>query len=176
MSASMSSYIPTAASTVTRAADNASMTGTNFSSWFSATQGTFVVEALSPSPSINGIVYEGALVGAAAGSSIGLDGTGTRVRPIQRHGAFRQEPGTTGSLVSNTTSFKAALAWGAVDSAIYDRGTKMTNAATPAQSDWGDSLRIGSRMGTSLFFNGYICSIRFYSTRLPDSTLQALTT
>lgn len=39
------SYIPTQASTVTRAADNASMTGTNFSSWYNQTQGTFVCSA-----------------------------------------------------------------------------------------------------------------------------------
>lgn len=34
------SYIPTVASTVTRSADNASMTGTNFSSWYNQTEGT----------------------------------------------------------------------------------------------------------------------------------------
>jgi hypothetical protein len=34
------SYIPTVASTVTRSADNASMTGTNFSSWYNSTEGT----------------------------------------------------------------------------------------------------------------------------------------
>jgi len=35
------SYIPTSASTVTRSADNASMTGTNFSSWYNQSEGTF---------------------------------------------------------------------------------------------------------------------------------------
>ena len=35
------SYIPTTASTVTRSADNASMTGTNFSSWYNQSEGTF---------------------------------------------------------------------------------------------------------------------------------------
>ena len=34
------SYIPTSGSTVTRSADNASMTGTNFSSWYNQTEGT----------------------------------------------------------------------------------------------------------------------------------------
>jgi len=33
-------YIPTVASTVTRSADNASMTGTNFSSWYNQSEGT----------------------------------------------------------------------------------------------------------------------------------------
>ena len=35
------SYIPTVASTVTRNADVATMTGTNFSSWYNASEGTF---------------------------------------------------------------------------------------------------------------------------------------
>jgi hypothetical protein len=35
------SYIPTTASTVTRSADLASMTGTNFSSWYNQSEGTF---------------------------------------------------------------------------------------------------------------------------------------
>ena len=39
-----SSYIPTAGSTVTRTADSLTMTGTNFSSWYSATAGTFLFD------------------------------------------------------------------------------------------------------------------------------------
>jgi len=38
------SYIPTVASTVTRAADQASMTGTNFSSWYNQSEGTLYTE------------------------------------------------------------------------------------------------------------------------------------
>ena len=45
------SYIPTVASTVTRATDQASMTGTNFSSWYNQSKGSFYVEADS---SVNG--------------------------------------------------------------------------------------------------------------------------
>ena len=37
------SYIPTSGSTVTRSADNASMTGTNFSSWYNQNEGTFYI-------------------------------------------------------------------------------------------------------------------------------------
>ena len=39
-----SSYIPTTSSQVTRAADVAVMTGTNFSSWYNQTEGTFFAE------------------------------------------------------------------------------------------------------------------------------------
>lgn len=40
------SYIPTTSATATREADTAVMTGTNFSSWFNATEGTILSEAL----------------------------------------------------------------------------------------------------------------------------------
>ncbi|WP_374648936.1 hypothetical protein [Rhizorhabdus sp.] len=42
------SYIPTLAAAVTRSADNLTMTGTNFSSWFNAPEGTFVIDAELP--------------------------------------------------------------------------------------------------------------------------------
>ena len=41
------SYIPTTASTVTRSADNAQMTGTNFSSWYNQSEGTIYTQAKS---------------------------------------------------------------------------------------------------------------------------------
>ena len=41
------SYIPTVASTVTRSADNADMTGTNFSSWYNSSEGTLYANAKS---------------------------------------------------------------------------------------------------------------------------------
>jgi hypothetical protein len=48
------SYIPTTASTVTRSADNASMTETNFSSWYNSTEGTvfcsFKTDGISGNP------------------------------------------------------------------------------------------------------------------------------
>jgi hypothetical protein len=40
------SFIPTAGSAVTRNADLATMTGTNFSDWFNASEGTFVANAV----------------------------------------------------------------------------------------------------------------------------------
>jgi hypothetical protein len=51
------SYIPTVASQVTRAADSAQMTGTNFSSWYNQSAGT--------------ICHEGAFVGDIAGGTYG---------------------------------------------------------------------------------------------------------
>lgn len=57
------SYIPTVASQVTRAADSASMTGTNFSSWYNAGQGSFYLDQNAPNTAaskIQGVFAYGA--------------------------------------------------------------------------------------------------------------------
>ena len=46
------SYIPTVASTVTRSADSASMTGTNFSSWYNSSEWTLVTRTSVPSSNL----------------------------------------------------------------------------------------------------------------------------
>jgi hypothetical protein len=173
-----STIIVTGAASATRAADRASMTGTNYSSWMNAAAGTFVGEAVYASQTPNALLFEGANAGSAAGGSIGLSGgaVGDRIRPFIRQGAFRQEPASTGATFAASAIVKAAISWGATDSAIYDRGTKMTSAATPAQLDWANELWIGSRTGTTLFLNGAVRRITFYASRLPDATLAALTT
>jgi hypothetical protein len=52
------SAIPTTTAQVTRAADNVSMTGTNFSSWYNTTQGTLYIDANTVSTQANiGFLY-----------------------------------------------------------------------------------------------------------------------
>ena len=46
------SYVPTSGSTATRSADNASMTGTNFSSWYNQTEGTIIAKSFIPTNSM----------------------------------------------------------------------------------------------------------------------------
>jgi hypothetical protein len=49
------SYIPTTASTVTRSVDNGVMRGTNLSSWYNSTEGTFFTDIKSSTSFISGI-------------------------------------------------------------------------------------------------------------------------
>ena len=52
------SYIPTTASTVTRTADLASITGTNFSSWYNSSEGTLYASAApSTNAAYSGYIY-----------------------------------------------------------------------------------------------------------------------
>jgi hypothetical protein len=51
------SYIPTVASQVTRNADAATMTGTNFSSWYRADEGSFYAEAMPANIAQNPYIF-----------------------------------------------------------------------------------------------------------------------
>ena len=77
------SYIPTVASQVTRAADVAVMTGTNFSSWYNQTEGTVYTE------------YDSA--GGVTPCAVSIDDTTSNNRIQVRRGA---------SAISTTSSFR----------------------------------------------------------------------
>lgn len=160
-----SSYIPTVASTVTRAADLSSMTGTNFSNWYTSAQGTFVVSAdvksvasgdkyvVTVSDGNGRVVY-------VSGSSINtFDGT-TVTSSAQ-------------SAVANTP-FKAATAWSGSTLSISAKGAAAVGGAFDGAFGAGTSLRIGSNAG-STSINGHVQAISFYNTRLLNTQLQVLT-
>jgi len=162
------SYIANLATgTTTRNADGASMTGTNFSSWYNQTEGTFVVGADTAQAADNRILE-------ASG------GTSTRVVDLSVVvGQFLQMyNGTTafnasGSITLNTP-FKAV---GTYKTALYgvalNGGTVATN--TDAVVNTANALQIGRFNTSSNYLNGHIRFINYYSTRLPNTTLQALT-
>ena len=164
------SYIPTSGSTVTRAADVASMTGTNFSSWNNPTAGTFVSNFRAQSPatfSING-------AGGSGDRLIFFEDAGIRIR---------QQLVTAGSLVYDSTpttvysktasnKFAFALASGSQASAL--NGTVGgTGAATSIFTP--TSMQIGRETAFGSYLNGSVARLAYYPVRLPDAQLQALT-
>lgn len=50
------SYIPTTTTSLTRNADVATMTGTNFSDWYNASEGTFVAKGITNGTSVNDVI------------------------------------------------------------------------------------------------------------------------
>jgi hypothetical protein len=157
------SYIPTVASTVSRSADVATMTGTNFSTWYNAAQGTFIVD--------------GRTVDAGAGGLVGLGtGTGTIYREFNSTASW-----WTGATLLGTTN-SATWSSGVKVAAAYDAGNRYlcmngaaiaTNATTLPD---GGKMEIGrSYNGSSNYLNGHIRAIAYYNTRLPNTQLQTLT-
>lgn len=158
------SPIITGAATATRAADVASMTGTNFSSWFNASAGTFVVE-------VGGALGTGARVftaaiGSLTAEQISIASDVTRVRS----GAV-----DIGSFYTFTSvAGKRAIAYASAQQAAAKDGASLssTNAGLPTGLN---TLHIGTNSAGAGYLNGHLRSLRFYSSRLPNAELQSLT-
>jgi hypothetical protein len=167
------SVIPTTTTALTRSADLASMTGTNFSSWYNAAEGTFVVASTQ---AVTGTA--GALCALEAG-----DGTNNNV--IQLGTQF------------GTTNFQGLVNTSGVAQAVFlsSASTALTNRALAYKvNDFAQSINggavstdtsgtvptvtsfgIGARPNGTSQLNGYLRRIAYYSVRLTNAQLQALT-
>jgi hypothetical protein len=156
------SYIPTTTTTVTRAADVASITGANFSSWYNVSQGTtfFATSLQTPATNFshgflseeNGNqfrcgIYDNAWIAWRSGDSIGP--TSPVVSGINK-GAF-----------------------------CYDRITstqsRCFNATTPTNATY--SIPLSPTSVPIVYAPGSvrIARLTYYPVRLPDAQLQTIT-
>ena len=163
------SYIPTVASTVTRNADVATMTGTNFSSWYNQSEGTIVWSGDFAVNNSNRLVSIDAGVAARTAD---IYGTGAGALSYYKTSDLQQIQFGTG--VALNTVFTAAVAIklndyiGAVNGATGGADTT-TGAVAVA-----DRLSLG-HWNNSGFLNGHIRTIAYFNTRLPNAQLQTLT-
>ena len=166
------SYIPTVASQVTRAADAASMTGTNFSTWFNAAQGTVYAES-TPT-----------LVATATPLYAFSDNSGTTQNTIYsnqsttNHLVVRVGNTTVVNLDGGTyvdnTSAKSAGAYKVNDFALsLNAGTVATD--TDAVLPVVDRFFIGGNSGGTVSGAQTIKKIAYYPIRLSNTNLVALT-
>lgn len=180
------SYIPTtttsvtrsadvvSSSTATRNADDASITGTAFSDWFNASEGTVFVEfaASETAPSSNQSIVQ--FTDGTTNERLSLliaSGSGAISFTVLDGGATQAN--ISGGAASSAN--KVAFAFAANDFAqCVDGGTVATDISGTLPTV--DRLWIGSRNGSDQRFNGHIKNIKFYPSRLTDAELQALTT
>ncbi len=166
------SYIPTVASQVTRAADSASMTGANFSSWYRQDEGSFYAEATAAALSSTA---------GDPGTFVGIsDGTvSNRLRLKSENGTAWEGAvaGTSqfaiGTYGSAGVSYKLAGAYKVNDFAYSFNGTTAatdTLGTVPVVSQ----MQIGN-LTTAREFNGTIRKITYYPARVTNAQLQALT-
>jgi hypothetical protein len=159
------SYIPTTTAAVTRSADAASMTGTNFSSWWNASAGTFMTETISASASStnNRVV---SAYGASANEQISIAGDITRVR---------SGGSDIGSFYTTTIVVgKRAIAYATNDQAAAKDGaySSSTNAGLPSGIV---TLWIGVTNASTAYLNGHIRRLTYWPKRLANNVLQAIT-
>ena len=166
-----SSYIPTGASQVTRNADDASMTGTAFSSWFNASSGTIQANFRRRLTSTTGRMVSANDNTANNWIELGASTTGRWA--IQQGGASQANiaPGT----VAANTDYKIAGAYDTNDAQAALGGTLGT-ADTSVTVPTVDRLFIGRDSGASpVYLDGTISRLIYWPFRQPNATLQSLT-
>jgi hypothetical protein len=165
------SYIPTVASTVTRAADVATITGTNFSSWYNASEGTVVVSADSS---------RGGTAGSARNfqfddgtSANNIRAAGASVLQVVDATVVQASLGPTPLIPFDGTAYKFASAYKLNDFASVTTGAVATDTSGTVPTAI-NQLALGSGSGTN-YLNGHIRTFTFYPSRLTNAQLQALT-
>jgi hypothetical protein len=163
------SYIPTTTAQVTRSADAASMTGSNFSSWYRQDEGTIYAESKT--------------FGTGARAFWGLSGNGANENTIAGWFNPTASSAVIASGVIQGNAFmpavvgdKSAIAFkqndvaGAISSTL---GTVDTSAILPVVT----SFQIGDMWNSATYkLNGTIKKISYWPSRLSNSVIQALTT
>jgi hypothetical protein len=161
------SYIPTEATSVTRNADVATMTGTNFSSWFNASEGTFTGQGAllpnSPSgillcPNNGGVAERFRLLLGTTGGAWIVSAGGSTVAGI---GVRTLSGKTTGSYKLNNFT----VATNGADYATDGSGAVPTGL---------DRMVIGSETaGSPTYLNGWVQKIMYYPQQLTPNEIVA---
>jgi hypothetical protein len=158
------SYIPTVGSTVLRNADVATMTGTNFTSWFNPSVGTFVSDA------------DAALSGVTRGIVGNVSGIYPSYVRSTNAGAIFDGGNIAATANSiSTAPFKLATTYSVSLLEACLQGGAV--ASTTYNGNFGGmtSIAFGSTGAGAGFLNGHIRQIAYFNTRLPNAQLQALT-
>lgn len=168
-----SSYIPTTTATATRAADSATITGVNFSSWYNATAGTVVWDGVIGSDKIEDLV---SFTAATIAESFTLYKTGVPdIRQWMRTGGVSQYNISLGSItLAASTKIAAAYALNNSSGSLNGQTAVVSATGTPSAPTqlWlaAGATNIG---GPASRF--WIKRLTYYPTRLADATLTALT-
>ena len=163
-----SSYIPTVASQVTRNADAASMTGTNFSGWYNQTEGTFVAGADCPAVGTHAVF---AADDGTASNTVRIRSSAADPFYSVRAGGVEQANLDAGTITANT-AYQQSGAYAANNFATSLNGATVvtdTSGSIPTVS----RLALGADANGN-YLNGHIRQITYFNTRLPNAQLETL--
>lgn len=165
------SAIVTAGSTVTRAADVATVTA---GAWFNAQAGTLMAEASIPVAGTSGAFACAALTNNTLSHRYLLAVTQTLVSSAYRVSTAGVAANPGDQTVSGVASgIRMAMAYTSGAVAATANGQVPTTAA-PATLPTVTQLDIGAQAG-STWANGHIRRVRYFNSRLPNATLQGMT-
>jgi hypothetical protein len=183
------SYIPTVASTVTRSADSASITGTNFSSWYNTNTGTMYTSGRTLLPPVNadnpgpfsftdsgpssyanriGLMFDR---GAYSRVTLMLwDPSGGGAQDVAFTGIAEPLPGQ---------KYSIAVAMQSANSSCASNGIVVANNTIFLANYVPSNItRLGIAESAYVVpgkYSGTIARLTYYPVRFPDAQLQALT-
>ncbi len=161
------SVIPTTTAAATRSADVASITGTNFSSWYNQTQGTFFADATSNATSGARQILTAQIAGGYDRHQVTVYST---VAAMVNAGVVQATIGT-----NLTSLMKGAYAYATNDFAVSVSGAAVvtdTSGTVPTTLTYATFGKFDFGGGESI--NGYIRRITYFNRRLANSELQLL--
>jgi hypothetical protein len=174
------SYIPTSGSTVTRAADLAKITGTNFTDFYNQTEGTFFIDsAVARGSAYQG--YVGSTTNSAADGGPSYNFNSLMSDADNSDILLNIWDGTSGaqaliSIAHPTGNMKAAGAFKDNDFAISMNGSAVSTDTSGTIDTNQDQLWIGRRPYSNAgWLNNSIKRVSYYNKRLPNAQLQGLT-
>jgi hypothetical protein len=171
------SYIPTTGTALTRSADNASISGSDFSSWYNQSEGTVFADASAANAAGNQYLFH------TYGASANNNRSAYYLNSSNRPSAAWINSGTTQALLQSATpvsgfegaAFKYVAAYNTNDFVVGYNGGSLISLTSGTPDPTINLARIGSFAGTIYFLNGTIARLTYFPERLPDSTLQAIT-
>jgi hypothetical protein len=172
------SYIQTVASQVTRAADAASMTGANFSSWYNQAAGTLYAEWQKFAPSAFQAV---AIASDGSGSNIialghgSISGVNNSLRFDVTTGGVNQASITSIVNSPSNTFAKTAAAYAVNDFSVVSNGGSAGTDALGVLPVVNRLIIGANAAGTGTFLNGTIRKLSYYPLRISNANLVALT-
>lgn len=165
------SLVPTFGTALARSAGSASMTGTNFSSWFNPSEGTFVVEETWLGTTASAFTRIIQLDDGTGSNRIALGSTATGVRALVQVSAVT---GADFTVIAGAMPRKSAYGYKNNDVVVSSNGgavSQDTSVTIPTVN----RILFGAADG-GVFGAIVIKSIRYYPTRLSNAQLQALST
>jgi hypothetical protein len=161
------SYIPTVASSVTRAADAASMTGANFSSWYRDDEGTLYGEMSQPVANTQ-MFPIGFLGGSTDQISVYFPASSSLGFYVVNAGVAQANMAGASNAVPPNVFGKAAGAYRSNDFALSVNGSATL-------TDTSGTIPVVDRMTLRTSGTQNIRKLAYYPSRLSNANLQALT-
>ena len=173
------SYIATTSASATRTADAASMTGTNFSSWYNQAQGTIYADATTYMDVTNTANRTDTVTiseGTASTNSmlLGVNTVGS-ANVMYLYTLANGSPQVDLQLTLTSGSYKTSYAYKVNDFALCLNGSSASTDGSGILSYAVNQMWIGSRFNSGQHQNGTIKKIAYYPIRVTNAQLQALT-